>query len=70
MNIAVTGATGRMGRTVIETATDHQDVTVAFGIDPDVESGEVAGVRVYHPSELERRRSRPPRPPPTPPRRW
>jgi len=53
MNLAVTGATGRMGRTVIETATDHQDVTVAFGIDPDVESGEVAGVRVYHPDELE-----------------
>jgi 4-hydroxy-tetrahydrodipicolinate reductase len=53
MNIAVTGATGRMGRTVIETATDHEDVTVAFGVDPDVESGEVAGVRVYHPDELE-----------------
>jgi 4-hydroxy-tetrahydrodipicolinate reductase len=53
MNIAVTGATGRMGRTVIETAIDHEDVTVAFGIDPDVESGEVAGVRVYHPDELE-----------------
>jgi 4-hydroxy-tetrahydrodipicolinate reductase len=53
MNIAVTGATGRMGRTVIETATDHEDVTVAFGVDPEVESGEVAGVRVYHPDELE-----------------
>ena len=53
MNIAVTGATGRMGHTVIETATDHEDVTVAFGVDPDVGAGEVAGVRVYHPDELE-----------------
>jgi len=53
MNIAVTGATGRMGRTVIETATDRADVTVAFGVDADVGSGEVAGVRVYQPGELE-----------------
>jgi len=53
MNIAVTGATGHMGKTVVETAVEREDVTVAFGIDADVGSGEVAGVRVYQPDELE-----------------
>ncbi len=53
MNIAVTGATGRMGRTVIETAVQREDVTVAFGVDTDVEGGDVDGVRIYQPSELE-----------------
>jgi 4-hydroxy-tetrahydrodipicolinate reductase len=53
MNVAVTGATGRMGQTVLETAVEREDVTVAFGIDADVGSGEVAGVRVYQPGELE-----------------
>ena len=53
MNIAVTGATGTMGRTVIETANDRPDVTVAFGIDQAAEEGPIDGVRVYAPSELE-----------------
>ena len=32
MNVAVTGATGRMGRAVIELASERDDVTVAFGV--------------------------------------
>ncbi len=52
MNIAVTGATGTMGRTVIETANDRPDVTVAFGIDAAAADGPVDGVRVYDPSEF------------------
>ncbi|ERH09980.1 MAG: dihydrodipicolinate reductase [halophilic archaeon J07HX64] len=39
--IGVQGVTGRTGRTVVETATDREDVTVAFGIsqtDPDTDT--------------------------------
>ena len=35
--IAVNGAAGRMGRTVIETATDHEDCEVVVGVDVDAE---------------------------------
>ena len=42
--IAVNGAAGRMGKTVIETAADRDDVDVVVGF--DVEPGEVQGVPV------------------------
>jgi len=52
MNVAVTGARGRMGGTVVEVATDREDVTVAWGVDADPGGGQAHGVRVYGPSEL------------------
>ena len=52
MNVAVTGATGAMGRTVIETAADRDDVEVAFGVDAEPGGERVADVRVYAPDEL------------------
>lgn len=52
MNIAVTGATGAMGRTVLEVATERSDLTVAFGVDAEPGDGPIAGVRVYAPQEL------------------
>jgi len=42
--VAVNGAAGRMGRTVIETATDRDDVDVVVGI--GTEAGEVGSVPV------------------------
>jgi len=42
--VAVNGAAGRMGQTVIETAADRDDVEVVVGF--DVEPGEVDGVPV------------------------
>lgn len=51
MNIAVTGATGAMGTSVIETATRRQDLTVAFGIGRNID-GRIDGVRIYSPNEL------------------
>ena len=42
--VAVNGAAGRMGETVIETAADRDDVTVVVGF--DIEPGEVQGVPV------------------------
>jgi 4-hydroxy-tetrahydrodipicolinate reductase len=42
--LAVNGAAGRMGGTVIETAADRDDVEVVVGF--DVEAGEVQGVPV------------------------
>ena len=50
MNVAVTGALGHMGRTVIGTAADRDDVDVAFGV--DVEAGAVNGVEVHAAGEL------------------
>lgn len=49
--LAVNGATGRMGRTVIETAADREDVEVVFGI--DVETGTDLGVPLYEPGETD-----------------
>lgn len=43
--IAVNGAAGRMGRTVIETAADRDDIEVVVGF--DVEPGDVDGVPVH-----------------------
>jgi 4-hydroxy-tetrahydrodipicolinate reductase len=47
--LGVTGAAGRMGQTVIETATEREDVEVAFGI--DVDDGAEVGVPLYSPAE-------------------
>jgi 4-hydroxy-tetrahydrodipicolinate reductase len=48
--VAVTGATGQMGRTVIETAADRDDVAVVCGV--DVEAEAVADVPVHDPERL------------------
>ena len=47
--LGVNGATGRMGGAVVETASDREDVTVAFGIDVDTDAD--AGVELYDPDE-------------------
>ena len=47
--VAVNGAAGRMGRTVIETAADREDCEVVVGIDPGPDS--VGGVSVVAPDE-------------------
>ncbi len=52
MNVAVTGATGRMGRAVLERAAEREDVTVAFGVAREPDGARVAGARVYGPREL------------------
>lgn len=52
MNVAVTGATGRMGRAVLAAADARRDVTVAFGIAPDPGRDRIDGARVYVPREL------------------
>ncbi|WP_340100855.1 4-hydroxy-tetrahydrodipicolinate reductase [Salinibaculum salinum] len=36
--LAINGAAGRMGQTVIETASDRDDVSVVFGIDVDTDA--------------------------------
>jgi len=49
--VAVNGAAGRMGRTVIETAADREDLEVVVGVDvADVD--EVGGVPVVDASEV------------------
>lgn len=52
MNIAVTGATGRMGRAVIEAAADRSDVRVSLAVNRDPEADRVAGVRVWTAAEF------------------
>jgi len=52
MNVAVTGARGQMGETVIEAGTQREDVTVAWGVDAEPGNGKVHGVSVYGPNEL------------------
>lgn len=52
MNVAVTGATGRTGGTVLALAAERDDLTPAFGVAGDPEESHVAGVRVYGPREL------------------
>lgn len=47
--LAVNGAAGRMGQTVIETASEREDVDVAFGI--DVDTGADSEVPLYPPDE-------------------
>jgi 4-hydroxy-tetrahydrodipicolinate reductase len=48
--VAVTGATGQMGRTVVETAADRDDVAVVCGV--DVETEAVQDVPVHDPERL------------------
>lgn len=51
--IAVTGATGRMGQTVIETASERQDCTVALAVSHSADDvDEVAGVPVRDAADL------------------
>ena len=45
MRIGVSGAAGRMGKTVIETAADREDVEVVFGVDVDSPALDVPVVR-------------------------
>ncbi len=47
--LGVNGAAGRMGQTVIETASDRDDVDVAFGIDVDGDAD--LSVPLYDPEE-------------------
>jgi len=52
IRVGVTGATGRMGGAVVETAADRDDVEVAFAVNRDPEVGSVAGVAVRPSSDL------------------
>jgi 4-hydroxy-tetrahydrodipicolinate reductase len=47
--LGVNGAAGRMGQTVIETASEREDVDVAFGIDVDTAAD--SEVPLYSPNE-------------------
>jgi len=49
--LGISGAAGQMGRTVIETAGEREDVTVAFGV--DVETDASVGVPVYAPEDAD-----------------
>lgn len=51
IRLGVTGAAGRMGGTVIETAADREDVQVVFAVDT-VEDEEVHGFPVHDPADL------------------
>ncbi|EMA44960.1 4-hydroxy-tetrahydrodipicolinate reductase [Halococcus saccharolyticus] len=51
--VGVTGATGAMGRAVLETAADRDDVAVAFAVNRDPDDGEhVAGHAVHDAAAL------------------
>lgn len=52
MNIAVTGATGNMGRVVLTAARNRPEITVALAVNRDPSSDRVAGVRVRPAQEL------------------
>jgi len=52
MNIGVTGATGRMGRTVIETVAEKED-TVAFAVAREPAGATVRGVDVHPATDFE-----------------
>lgn len=51
VDIAVTGATGRMGREVLAAAARRDDVDVAFAVNRAADGGEVAGVEVHPTTE-------------------
>ncbi|MDY6817289.1 MAG: 4-hydroxy-tetrahydrodipicolinate reductase [Halobacteriales archaeon] len=53
MNIAVTGATGRMGRAVLERAADRDDLTVSFAASRDPDIDRIAEIRLSPEKELE-----------------
>jgi len=52
MNIAVAGATGRMGRAVTELAGEREDLTVAFGVGRSPDGSRIAGANIYGAGEL------------------
>lgn len=52
MNIAVTGATGNMGRAVLTVAQDHPEITVALAVNRSPPADRIAGVRVRPADEL------------------
>jgi 4-hydroxy-tetrahydrodipicolinate reductase len=49
--LGVNGAAGRMGQTVIETASEREDIDVAFGIDVDTAAETAADLPLYAPDE-------------------
>ncbi|WEL16817.1 Dihydrodipicolinate reductase [Halorhabdus sp. SVX81] len=51
IRVGVTGAAGRMGRTIIETAGDREDVTVVFAVDA-TDDETVAGMPVHEPEDI------------------
>lgn len=53
MNIAVTGATGRMGRAVIAAAPDREEIRVALAVNRDPAVDQVEGIRVWPAAEFE-----------------
>ena len=53
MNVAVTGAGGRMGEAVMAAAAEREDLTLAWGIANDPGDGKAHGASVYGPNELE-----------------
>jgi len=53
VDIAVTGATGRMGRAVLDAASAREDVTVAFAVARNPADERVAGVTVEPSDELD-----------------
>jgi len=52
MNVAVSGATGRMGRAVLALATEREAVTVPFGVGREPVDARLDGVRIYGAHEL------------------
>lgn len=54
VSVAVTGATGRMGRAVIEAAAARDEVDVAFAVNRDADSESVEGAPVASASEFDR----------------
>lgn len=46
IDLAVTGATGRMGRAVLEVAADRDDCTIALAVSPNPPEGPIEGVPV------------------------
>lgn len=52
VSIAVTGATGRMGRTVLETAADREDVTVVLAVNRDPDEAAIEGLSIEPADDL------------------
>lgn len=51
--VGVTGATGRMGRAVLETAGERADVAVAFAVNRDLDADDAHGVPLRPATEFE-----------------
>lgn len=52
MNIAVTGATGAMGRAIMEAATDRDEITIALAVNRSPNVDRIAGTRIRPAGEL------------------